>query len=209
MKLRICAPLLLSLALVACAGQMSEPVSTQAPPAPPAAPAADDRLPLTLFYDLLEPGPKARAALIRIESDWDDAYASMLLDLIYFSTAPEIDAAMTELLGKAKVLALRVGDEPLAIAADYIARHPVHHDRLAETDFVVLTNPSGANRVFETRGLRFTRWDGTDSARDVGGEVWRVSERALESAPGSACRGCLRIAPSGSVGMRSFRERVW
>jgi hypothetical protein len=435
--LRPSTPLLLSVALVACADKMPVPDPTQAPPVTSAAAPADDKLPLSLFYDLLEEGPKARAALARIESDWHDAYASMLLDLIYFSTSPEIDAAMTELLGKAagldpadgydqfyrwiwstapgvhpdfdafratlyadvdpafreyfdndpkttirldeilwggvnqdgippldhpktvravaadyldddnvvfgvfidgepraypkrilawhelvrdrvgareitgvyctlcgamivydstvdgvrhelgtsgflyrsnklmydratnslwstltgepvvgplvgrgieletlpvvtstwgewrqrhpntrvlsldtgrerdysegaayqdyfgtdrlmfavpeldrrlpnkaEVLALRVRGEPLAIAADYLARHPVHHDRLGETDFVVLTDPSGANRVFDTQGRRFARWNGKDTAVDVDGEVWRVSERALESATG-------------------------
>jgi len=436
LSLRLPAHLLLSLTLIACAGQLPTPIATDAPPAPSAA-AADDRLPLTVFYDLLEEGPKARAALARIASDWDDAYASMLLDLIYFSTSPEIDAAMTELLGKAagldpangydqfyrwiwstdpgthprfaefratlyadidpafgayfedtpqatirldeilwggvnqdgippldhpktipaaaadfldddnrvfgvfidgearaypkrilawhelvrdrvggreitgvyctlcgamilydsrvegvrhelgtsgflyrsnkliydratsslwstltgepvvgslvgrgialvtlpvvtstwgewrrrhpdtrvlsldtgrerdysegaayqeyfatdrlmfavpeldrrlpnkaEVLALRYDGEPLAIAADYLARRPVHHDRLGATDFVVLTDPSGANRVFDTQGRRFTRWDGVDTAVDVDRGVWQVTEGALESGQG-------------------------
>jgi hypothetical protein len=234
MNPRICAPLLLSLALVACAGQMSEPVPTRAPPAPSAASPPDDRLQLTLFYDLLAAGPKARSALGRIESDWDNAYASMLLDLIYFSAAPEIDGvrhglgtsgflyrsnklmydratssrwstltgepvvgpligrgieletlpvvtstrgewrrrhpqthvlsldtgrerdysegaayqdySVTDRLmfavpeldrrlpNKAEVLAMRVDGDALAIATDYLARRPIHHDRLGETD---------------------------------------------------------------------------
>lgn len=101
LTLRLSALLLLSLALSACTGQMPAPDQRQAPRVTAAAGPADDRLPLSVFYDLLEEGPQARAALARIASDWDDAYASTLLDLIYFSTTPEIDAAMTELLGKA------------------------------------------------------------------------------------------------------------
>ena len=434
---RIVTPLLMSLALTACAGQTPAPVAMQASSSPTAAATAHDHLPLAVFYDLLEEGPQARAALARIESDWDDAYASMLLDLIYFSTSPAMDAAMTALLGKAsgldpddgydqfyrwiwsadpgthpqygefraelygqidpafrdyfddaprtsirldeilwggvnqdgippldhpktvtaataeyleeedivfgvvldgearaypkrilawhelvrdriggrevtgvyctlcgamilydssvrgtryvlgtsgflyrsnklmydratgslwstltggpvvgplvgqgielqtlpvvtstwgewrrrhpdarvlsldtgyqrdyregaayrdyfatdrlmfavpkldrrlpnkaEVLALRIGGEALAIAAEYLTRHPVHHDRLGGADLVVLTDPSGANRVYVGDGLRFKRWDGSDTVLDRSGEVWRVREQALEAADG-------------------------
>jgi hypothetical protein len=435
--LRLATPLLMSLALTACAGQTPVPTATQAGGVPTAAATAHDHLPLAVFYDLLQEDPGAMAALARIESAWDDAYASMLLDLIYFSTSPEMDAAMTALLGKAsgldpddgydqfyrwiwstdpgthpryaefraelygqidpafrdyfddaprtsirldeilwggvnqdgippldhpsmvtaatadylddedlvfgvvldgearaypkrilawhelvrdrvggrevtgvyctlcgamilydssvrgtqyvlgtsgflyrsnklmydratsslwstltggpvvgplvgqrielqtlpvvtstwgewrrrhpdtgvlsldtgferdysegaayrdyfatdrlmfavpeldrrlpnkaEVLALRIQGETLAIAADYLRRHPVHHDRLGGTDLVVLTDPGGANRVFESSGTRFARWDGGDTVLDRAGEVWRVTEQALETADG-------------------------
>jgi hypothetical protein len=83
----------MSLALTACAAQIPAPAATQARGAPTAAATAHDHVPLAVFYELLEEGPGAMVALARIESDWDDAYASMLLDLIYFSTSPKMDAA--------------------------------------------------------------------------------------------------------------------
>ena len=38
-------------------------------------------------------------------------------------------------------------DRPLAISADFLAANPVHHDAIEGTAFVVLTDPSGANRA--------------------------------------------------------------
>lgn len=105
----------------------------------------------------------------------------------YFATdrlmfaVPALDRRLPN---KAEVLALRLDGEPLAIAADYLARHPVHHDRLGTTDLIVLTDASGANRAYATRGLRFARWDGARIAVDVDDTVWQVTERALQAADG-------------------------
>jgi hypothetical protein len=41
----------------------------------------------------------------------------------------------------AAMTALRIGGEAPAIAADYLTRHPVYHDRLGGTDLVVLNRP--------------------------------------------------------------------
>ena len=114
----------------------------------------------------------------------------------YFATdrlmfaVPELDRRLPN---KAEVLALRFDGEPLAIAADYLARHPVHHDRLGATDFVVLTDPSGANRVFATSGRRFARWNGLDTAIDVDGRVWQVTEQALDSGQGQQLQRLQRL----------------
>jgi hypothetical protein len=77
------------------------------------------------------------------------------------------------------VLALRYGGQPLAISGDLLARRPVHHDRTGGTDFVVLTDRSGANRVFESDGVRFTAWDGATRAFDSEGDGWAVGEGSL------------------------------
>ena len=87
--MRLSALLLLSLALSACTSRMPAPDPRQAPPVTSAARPADDRLPLSVFSDLLQEGPQGRTALARIASDWDDIYAPMLPDLIDFSTAPK------------------------------------------------------------------------------------------------------------------------
>ena len=83
---------------------------------------------------------------------------------------------------KAEVLALRVGDASvngLAIAADFLAAHPVYHDRVAKIKFVVLTDASGANRVYASGERVFTNWNGSDTARDRDGGVWKVDEARL------------------------------
>ena len=51
--------------------------------------------------------------------------------------------------------------------------------------FVVLTDGSGANRVYETGNLRFVSWDGDAEVRDSTGKAWRLTEDALIG-PGGA-----------------------
>lgn len=92
---------------------------------------------------------------------------------------PKLDA---RLANKTEVLALRDAGaraDPLAISAAYLAAHPVYHDRVGATAFVVLTDPSGANRVYESGGVRFAAWNGDLLATDSEGRGWKVGEDAL------------------------------
>ena len=107
----------------------------------------------------------------------------------YFATdrlmfgVPKLD---TRLANKAEVLALRSPDAPgeqLAIAADFLAANRLYHDRIGKLAFVVLTDASGANRVYESRGVTFAGWNGEAVARDRGGRGWAVTETAI-SGPG-------------------------
>jgi hypothetical protein len=105
---------------------------------------------------------------------------------------PRLD---NRLANKAEVLALRVtgqAADPLAISATYLAAHPVYHDRVGATAFVVFTDPSGANRVYESRRFVFATWNGADMATDREGRPWKLSEDAL-SGPG---RQSLRRLPA-------------
>ncbi len=109
----------------------------------------------------------------------------------YFATdelmfeVPKLDR---RLANKAEVLALilpqRPG-EPLAIAARYLEKHPLHHDRVGEVPVVVLTDRSGANRVYATGGLEFERWDRDRTLVDGDGVAWTLTEDRLESAAGA------------------------
>ena len=101
---------------------------------------------------------------------------------------PRLDARLPN---KAEVLALRSAQPPagalaetLAIAADYLRAHPVHHDRLGPQELVVLTDASGANRVYAAGGVRLASWDGVDSATDREGVRWRVDEGGLHGPAG-------------------------
>lgn len=112
----------------------------------------------------------------------------------YFATdqlmfgVPKLD---TRLPNKAEVLALRTSGKPgeqLAIAADFLAANRVYHDRLGAQAFVVLTDASGANRVYESRNLRFVSWDGDARARDGTGKTWQVTEDSLLGPGGAALK---------------------
>jgi len=115
----------LAIGAPACSNPPRSDVSTTPPPA-----SDQGYLPLTRFYDLVADEPLARAALARIAADWDDAYATMLLDLIYFSTSPEIDAAMTRLLEEKSGIRFRGDYDPFY---RWIwSSNPGQHPRYAE-----------------------------------------------------------------------------
>ena len=121
------------------------------------------------------------------QRDYDEgaAYRDYFSDDRLMFGVPKLD---TRLPNKAEVLALRTGRkaaEQLAIAADFLAAHRVYHDRLGGMPFVVLTDGSGANRVYETGNLRFVSWDGDAEVRDSTGKAWRLTEDTLIG-PGGA-----------------------
>ena len=103
-------------------------------------------------------------------------------------TVPKRDARLPN---KAEVLALRLPQAPreaLAIAADYLAARPVYHARIGNMNVVVLTDTSGANRVYEARETTFVNWDNSSTARDSLGGAWRVDESQLTAPNGQTLK---------------------
>jgi hypothetical protein len=99
-------------------------------------------------------------------------------------TVPERDERLPN---KAEVLALRLAQAPsdtLAIGADFLRTQPVYQTRIGNVDVVVLTDASGANRVYESRAVTFASWDQSASARDSRGQAWRVEESRLAGPDG-------------------------
>ncbi|MEM7296655.1 MAG: DUF3179 domain-containing (seleno)protein [Bacteroidota bacterium] len=83
------------------------------------------------------------------------------------------------LKNKQEVLALRFPDYPrkqLAISTSFLDRRPVYHDRIGKVDFVVFTDKTGANRVFETKGRVFTSFDQKKTIVDENGNQWTLFE---------------------------------
>ena len=137
--------------------------------------------------------------VLSLETGHDRNYGEGVAYYDYFATdrlmfnVPKLDK---RLANKAEVLALRYGNEPLAIAADFLARNRVYQDRTGKTDFVVLTDASGANRVYEAANVKFASWDSDKTARDRAGQSWTVTESELTGANGQRLK---RLA-----GHRSF-----
>lgn len=102
----------------------------------------------------------------------------------YFSTdqlmfaVPKMD---NRLKNKQEILALRDGEEQLAVSTEYLKRHPVFQDSIGDEQFVVLTDPSGANRVYESGTSQFVAWDGDKTATDRDGRKWNVASEELTS----------------------------
>ena len=75
-------------------------------------------------------------------------------------------------------------DQPLAISVAYLAKNPLYQERIGDLEIVVLTDASGASRVYETGGLKFASWDGDSRVIDENGEAWRLDEAKLTSRDG-------------------------
>ena len=132
--------------------------------------------------------------VLSMETGYDRDYGEGVAYREYFSTdelmfaVPELD---TRLKNKDEVLALRVPgapDEQLAISVEFLSAHTVYHDALGDVSFVVLTDPSGASRVYESDGHRFARWDGASTVWDDRGGRWLLDEAALTRPDGARLR---------------------
>ncbi|MEM1108325.1 MAG: DUF3179 domain-containing protein [Planctomycetota bacterium] len=112
------------------------------------------------------------------------AYQSYFATDRLMFTVPKVD---TRLKNKAEVLALRFADDkapPTVIAADFLAKNPVYHGSLGGTDYVVLTDPSGANRIYESPEITFETYAGDGHAVSKDGRGWTVTEDQLTADDG-------------------------
>ncbi|MEM8738203.1 MAG: DUF3179 domain-containing protein [Planctomycetota bacterium] len=116
------------------------------------------------------------------------AYRSYFATDRLMFTVPRPDAqAPSPLLNKAEVLALRFAgpdDSPTAIDTELLARAPVYLGTLGSTRYAVLTDPSGANRVYDIAGHTLETYDGDRTVIDTDGHAWTLTEDALRSADG-------------------------
>lgn len=103
----------------------------------------------------------------------------------YFATdelmfnVPELDMRLKnkdEVLG---IVLPEYPDQSLAIAVEYLSGHQLLHDEIGEMRFVIITDNSGASRVFEANTTRFTDWNGDDILTDERGQRWQLSESRL------------------------------
>ena len=108
----------------------------------------------------------------------------------YFTTdrlmfnVPKLD---NRLLNKDEVLIVRADgyqDDPLAISSKFLMKNKIYHDKIGETAFVILTDDSGGNRVFESKENTFTHLS-EQSLQDRQGNSWKVTEEKLIATDGT------------------------
>ena len=95
----------------------------------------------------------------------------------------------TRLKNKQEVLALRFKNAPreqLAISADYLKKNPVYKGTLGEQNFVVLTDKTGANRVYDPMAFSFAKLNSDNTVTDTSGKVWQITESKLVSVDGES-----------------------
>ena len=80
-------------------------------------------------------------------------------------------------------------NKPLAISVNYLAENPLYYKNVGDLNFVVLTDKSGASRVYESKGVKFKEWDQKGTVTDVNANEWTLSESKLTSSDGrELCR---------------------
>lgn len=132
------------------------------------------------------PGTKVLSLKTGYERDYSEgaAYREYFATDELMFTVPKLDKRLNN---KDEVLGLifsKYPDKPLAISAKYLAKNTVYHDQVGDLRFVVLTDKSGANRVYETGGLAFKEWNGDSAVIDEKGGSWVLSESRLQSSDG-------------------------
>ena len=92
-----------------------------------------------------------------------------------------------KLKNKQSILAIRLPEypeQPLAISVKYLKKNPVYQSTIGDTRFVVFTDKTGANRVYNARNLNFKKYDQKLTATDARGGVWTVYEDRIENSSG-------------------------
>lgn len=88
------------------------------------------------------------------------------------------------LSNKQEVVALLLEGEAVAYDTAFLGENPLHQDRVGSQSVVILTDRSGANRVYDATGVTFTRWNRKARLTDSRGQSWKVSEEALTNKAG-------------------------
>ncbi len=112
------------------------------------------------------------------------AYASYLATDNLWFPVPAIDRRLPN---KTEVLGLHFKEAPdasLALSPALLFKNPVYRCRVGPVEVVVLTDASGASRVYETHGQTFTSWDRQSTVMDAQRKAWAVTESALTSKDG-------------------------
>jgi len=118
--------------------------------------------------------------------DYDEgaAYAQYFgTDRLMFNTPFNDD----RLANKQEVLALRFAAAPkeqLAIDTDFLNKNPLYKNNIGRQNFVVFTDQSGANRVYDPKEVQFVNYDGELIAKDSKGGKWQVLEEELRGPNG-------------------------
>ena len=108
------------------------------------------------------------------------AYAEYFdTDQLMFNTPFEDN----RLANKQEILALRFPAAPnqqLAIDTNFLNNNPVYTGKIGQQQFVVFTDMSGANRVYDPKDIEFESYDGNQTITDSSGKQWTLAEEWLE-----------------------------
>ncbi len=103
----------------------------------------------------------------------------------YFATDKlmfEVPGKIKKLKHKDEVLIIRAPgyrEDPLAIAAKYLRKRPITHAEINGRKYLILTDVSGGNRVYNAEEVVFNDYDGSEVIIDESGNKWYIEENEL------------------------------
>ena len=124
--------------------------------------------------------------VLSLETGYSRDYDEGVAYQQYFATDElmfSISTSDDRLKNKDEVLALSFpgySDDTMAISASFLQNRPIYVSRLGTLKFIVLTDSSGANRVYETKDHLFTSYDQDIVVIDSEGAEWKLSEDKLK-----------------------------
>ncbi|MEO0796255.1 MAG: DUF3179 domain-containing protein [Verrucomicrobiota bacterium] len=136
----------------------------------------------TTWGEWKERHPKTKVLSIRTGHKRD--YGEGVAYQDYFATdrlmfyTPSHDPRLNN---KAEILALRspTAPEPTAISVEFLSERPVYQTKVGEQQLLILTDGSGANRVYGVDADHtFSSYDG-EQLTDADGNNWSVSEDSI------------------------------
>ena len=97
----------------------------------------------------------------------------------------------TRLKNKSSILALRLGAAPkdkVAFAPKFLKKNSLYNYQHKNTSLVILTDKSGASRVYDSTGHTFTKWDQNFTIQDRHGAKWKLTEQHLTNSAGKSLK---------------------
>lgn len=89
---------------------------------------------------------------------------------------------------KREILALRFAaapDQQLAIDTDFLSRNEIYKGKIGQQNFIVLTDRTGANRVYDPKDVNLQEYDRNQQALDDKGVAWQMHEEWLQAPDGT------------------------
>lgn len=128
--------------------------------------------------------------VLALETGHDRDYGEGVAYNQYFSddelmfNVPKINR---KLKNKQSIFAIKLQDhplEPVAISTKFLERRSIYKFQIGETNLTVFTDPSGANRLYESQEVIFKNMVDLTHSIDDNGTLWEVTEDYLVSTNG-------------------------
>ncbi|MFC4634445.1 DUF3179 domain-containing protein [Dokdonia ponticola] len=98
-----------------------------------------------------------------------------------------VPAVNGKLKNKESILAIKLPEypeQPLAIAVKFLKKNPIYQSSIGDQRFVVFTDKTGANRVYDAFNLNFKKYDQNTTAVDANGNSWTIYEDRIQNTSG-------------------------